>query len=447
MGEEETMGLRKLTLLGAALVSAGIIAATTAEAQNEQFIPGLVYRTGAYAPNGIPFADGVADYIAMLNARDGGINGVKITFEECETGYATDRGVECYERLKGHAPTGASYFSPLSTGITFALTEKAPGDKIPLITMGYGRADSRDGAVFEWNFPLLGTYWTAANVAIQHIAKEMGGFDKLKGKKIALLYHDSPYGKEPIAALEVMAKKYGFDFLQIPVAAPGTEQKSQWLQIRQQKPDYVLLWGWGIMNSAAVTEAGNVNYPRDKMIGVWWSGAEPDVIPAGEKGAGYKALMLQHPAGKSPVYADLEKFVIAPGKSLAKPDEIGSVLYNRGLINSMLGTESIRTAMAKFGNKPMTGEQVRWGIEHLDLTAARIKELGFEGMIGPIKVSCADHEGTRLSRVHQWDGKKWNVISDWYTADDAVIEPLVKETAGKYATEKKITPRDCSKES
>jgi branched-chain amino acid transport system substrate-binding protein len=441
------MGLRKLTLLGAALVSAGIMAATTAEAQNEQFIPGLVYRTGAYAPNGIPFADGVADYIAMLNARDGGINGVKITFEECETGYATDRGVECYERLKGHAPTGASYFSPLSTGITFALTEKAPGDKIPLITMGYGRADSRDGAVFEWNFPLLGTYWTAANVAIQHIAKEMGGFDKLKGKKIALLYHDSPYGKEPIAALEVMAKKYGFDFLQIPVAAPGTEQKSQWLQIRQQKPDYVLLWGWGIMNSAAVTEAGNVNYPRDKMIGVWWSGAEPDVIPAGEKGAGYKALMLQHPAGKSAVYADLEKFVIAPGKSLAKPDEIGSVLYNRGLINSMLGTESIRTAMAKFGNKPMTGEQVRWGIEHLDLTAARIKELGFEGMIGPIKVSCADHEGTRLSRVHQWDGKKWNVISDWYTADDAVIEPLVKETAGKYATEKKITPRDCSKES
>ena len=95
------------------------------------------------------------------------------------------------------------------------------------------------------------------------------------------------------------------------------------------------------------------------------------------------------------------------------------MLYNRGLINAMLGTEAIRTAMAKFGNKPMTGEQVRWGIEHLDLTAERIKQLGFEGMIGPIKVSCADHEGTRLSRVHQWDGKKWKFISDWYTADDA----------------------------
>lgn len=441
------MGLRKLALLGAAIASAGVIVATTAQAQNEQFIPGLVYRTGAYAPNGIPFADGVRDYITMLNERDGGINGVKIAFEECETGYATDRGVECYERLKGKGPTGAAYFSPLSTGITFALTEKAPGDKVPLITMGYGRSESRDGSVFEWNFPLLGTYWTAANVAVQHIAKEIGGADKLKGKKIALLYHDSPYGKEPIAALEAMSKKYGFEFLPIPVPAPGSEQKSQWLQIRQQRPDYVLLWGWGVMNSAAVTEAGNVNYPRDKMIGVWWSGAEPDVVPAGDKGAGYKALMLQHPAGKAAVYADLEKYVIGPGKSLAKPDEIGSVLYNRGLINSMLGTESIRTAMAKFGNKPMTGEQVRWGIEHLDLTADRIKQLGFEGMIGPIKVSCSDHEGTRLSRVHQWDGKKWNVISDWYTADDTILAPMVKDTAAKYATEKKITPRDCSKES
>ena len=442
------MRLEKMMLVGAAALAAGMaIAASSAQAQGEQFIPGLVYRTGAYAPNGIPFADGVADYINMLNARDGGINGVKILFEECETGYATDRGVECYERLKGKGPTGAAYFSPLSTGITFALTEKAPGDKVPLITMGYGRADSRDGQVFTWNFPLLGTYWTAASVAIQHIAKEWGGADKLKGKKIALLYHDSPYGKEPIAALEVMSKKYGFEFLQIPVPAPGSEQKSQWLQIRQARPDYVLLWGWGVMNSAAVTEAGNVNYPRDKMLGVWWSGAEPDVVPAGEKGAGYKALMLQHPAGKFGVHAEVDKHVISKGKSLAKTDEVGQVLYNRGLINSMLGTESIRTAMAKFGNKPMTGEQVRWGIEHLDLTAARIKELGFEGMIQPLKVTCLDHEGTRLSRVHQWDGKKWNVISDYYTGDDSVLVPLVKDTAGKYAAEKKITPRDCSKES
>ncbi|QQS15057.1 MAG: ABC transporter substrate-binding protein [Rhodospirillales bacterium] len=436
----------RLGMLAAAMVAGAASLAAPASAQNEQFVPLLVYRTGAYAPNGIPFANGMGDYLRMINERDGGINGVKLTFEECETGYATDRGVECYERLKGKGPTGASFVSPLSTGITFALTEKAPGDKIPLITMGYGRSESRDGAVFQWNFPLLGTYWTAANVAMQHIAKEMGGADKLKGKKIALVYHDSPYGKEPIALLDAMSKRLGFEFLPIPVPHPGNEQKSQWLQIRQQRPDYVLLWGWGVMNSTSVTEAGNVNYPRDKMIGVWWSGAEPDVIPAGEKGAGYKALMLQHGSGKYAVHVDIEKFVVSKGQSQAKPEEIGHVLYNRGLINAMLGVEAIRTAQAKFGNKPLTGEQVRWGLENLNLTAERIKALGFEGVLQPLKVTCADHEGARASRLHQWDGKAWKVISDWYQGDDQILAPMVKETAAKYAAEKKITPRDCSKD-
>src|ERR671919_2824317 len=202
----------KVTLaVGAAAISVAAMA-TPAMAQGEQFLPSLVYRTGPYAPNGIPFANGVADYWTLLNERDGGINGVKLQAEECETGYATDKGVECYERLKGKGPTGAGYFSPLSTGITFALTEKVPGDKIPLLTMGYGRSESRNGAVFPWNFVAVGSYWTAADVAIQHIAKELGGMDKLKGKKISLVYHDSPYGKEPIAALEARAAKLGYTF-------------------------------------------------------------------------------------------------------------------------------------------------------------------------------------------------------------------------------------------
>ena len=138
----------------------------TGFAQNEQFFPALVYRSGAYAPNGIPFANGFADYLNLVNQRDGGINGVKITTEECETGYATDRGVECYERLKGKGPTGASLFMPLSTGITYALMEKVPGDKIPLLNSGYGRSESGDGNVIPWSFPILGTYWYAADIAM-----------------------------------------------------------------------------------------------------------------------------------------------------------------------------------------------------------------------------------------------------------------------------------------
>src|SRR5215470_12695277 len=173
MSDHSLGGNMKFKLLGlaTALAAGALSAAALAQAGKEQFFPALVYRTGPYAPNGVPFANGYVDYLKLVNAQ-GGINGVKITFEECETGYATDKGVECYERLKGK---GATVFQPLSTGITFALTEKAPADKIPLITAGYGRSESADGQVFKWNFPLMGTYWVAADVLVQHIGMKEGG--------------------------------------------------------------------------------------------------------------------------------------------------------------------------------------------------------------------------------------------------------------------------------
>ena len=432
------------TLFVAAAVAGALINADAALAQaNEQFVPMLVYRSGPYAPNGIPFANGYADYLTLVNERDGGVNGVKIMFEECETGYATDRGVECYERLKSKGPTGAAAFSPLSTGITYALTEKAYTDKIPLITMGYGRSESVDGSVFPWNFPLLGTYWDAADILIQHVGHLNGGLDKLKGKKIALVYHDSPYGKEPIPLLQERAKRLGFELITIPVTHPGVEQKAAWLQVRQLRPDYVFLWGWGVMNSTAIKEAVAVNYPRDHMYGVWWAGAEPDVLPAGADAKGYNALALQHSAGQGPVHADILKYVYGKGKGAGQKEDVGHVLYNRGLINAMLLVESIRTAQGKFGKKPLTGEQVRWGIENLSLDQKRISQLGLAGMLQPLKVSCSDHEGARHARIHQWDGTKWVFVSDWIEADETVIRPMVEEAAAKYAKDKNLTRRDC----
>ena len=125
----------KLKSLALAVAAASALAGAAAPAQaqaNEQFFPLLVYRTGPYAPNGTPWANGKQDYIKLVNAQ-GGINGVKISYEECETSYATDKGVECYERLKSRP--GVTVFDPQATGITFALTDKVPQDKIPLITL------------------------------------------------------------------------------------------------------------------------------------------------------------------------------------------------------------------------------------------------------------------------------------------------------------------------
>jgi branched-chain amino acid transport system substrate-binding protein len=452
------MYLRKLAVavaaigLSAALTAPAVYAqaakAPAAAAANPQFFPVLAYRTGAYAPNGAPWANGFVDYMKLTNAR-GGVNGVQMLWEECETAYATDRGVECYERLKSKHG-GATTVQPLSTGITFALTEKAPIDKIPVITAGYGRSESQNGAVFPWNFPLIGTYWVGADVLVQHIAKKEGGFDKLKGKKVALVYHDSPYGKESIPVVQERAKMHGFEVQLLPVTAPGVEQKATWLQIRQSKPDYVFLWGWGVMNSTAIKEAQATGYPREKMYGVWWSGAEPDVKDVGEGAKGYNALAMQHGAEpNSKVVKEVLEKLHAKGQGTGPKEEVGQVLYMRGLISAMLQTEGVRAAQGRYGKgKWVTGEQMRWGLENLDLDQKALDALGFAGVMRPVKTTCIDHMGSGYARIHTWDGKKWNFSSDWYLADEKVLRPMVMLASAKYAEEKKIkprTPEDCKK--
>ncbi|WP_140626447.1 ABC transporter substrate-binding protein [Methylibium rhizosphaerae] len=443
------MKLKSLALAAAtvAAFAGGTLGTTGALAQaKEQFFPVLSYRTGPYAPNGVPWANGYVDYLKLVNAK-GGINGVKIVFEECETGYDTGKSVECYERLKGKNG-GASLFQPLSTGATFALTEKAPGDKIPLITAGYGRSESQDGGVFKWNFPLIGTYWVAADALVQQIGKKEGGLGKLSGKKIALVYHDSPYGKEPIPLLQERAKLHGFELQLLPVTAPGVEQKSTWLQVRQSRPDYVLLWGWGVMNSTAIKEAQATGYPREKMYGVWWAGAEPDVRDVGDGAKGYNAVTMQHGAEPNSRFAqDVLALLHGKGQGTGPKEEVGSVLYMRGAISAMLGVEGVRRAQERFGKgKVMTGEQVRWGLENLALDQKKLDALGFAGVMRPVSTSCADHLGANWARVHTWDGAKWNFTSDWLQADEQIIKPMVKATADRYAAEKKLsrrTPEDC----
>ena len=436
--------LARTAALVVAVVSS--LAAPSAFAQaKEQFFPLLSYRTGPYAPNGVPWANGKQDYIKMVNARDGGINGVKLTYEECETGYATDRGVECYERLKSRP--GVALFDPQATGITFALTEKVVNDKVPLITLGYGLSVAQDGQAFKWNFPLMGSYWTGADILIQHLGKKEGGLDKLKGKKITLVYHDSPFGKEPIPLLEERARQLGFELAKIPVTAPGVDQKAAWLQVRQNRPDYVLLWGWGVMNSTALKEAQATGYPRDKMYGVWWAGAEPDVKDVGEGAKGYNALALNTAGTQPKVIQDILKLVHDKGQGTGPKDEVGSVLYTRGVIIQALSIEAVRRAQERFGKgKVMTGEQVRWGLENLALDDKKLAALGLTGVIRPVSTSCADHMGSSWARVETWDGAKWNVGADWYQADEQILKPMVKAGADKYLADKKLTRRpaaDC----
>ncbi|MBL0282431.1 MAG: ABC transporter substrate-binding protein [Zoogloea sp.] len=441
------MKFKQTVLLGAAM--AGLLASSAASAAEEQFIGLPSYRVGPYAAGGVGIFGGWIDYMQLINERDGGVNGVKLTWEECETEYNNARGVECYERLKKKGSTGNTVFQPVSTGITYSVLEKVAQDKIPMVTIGYGRTDAADGRVFPWVFPMITTYWSQASAIVNYMGQKEGGMDKLKGKKIGLLYHDSAYGKESHAIMDKLAAKHGFEVIKIAVAHPGNEQQSQWLQIRQAKPDYVVLWGWGVMNPTAIKAAAKTGYPREKLIGVWWSGAEEDTIPAGTAAKGFVAAGFNVAGASYPVVADIKKHVYGKDKgNMEDKSRIGSVYYNRGVVHGIITVEGIRKAQEKFGKgKSLTGEQMRWGLENLNLDDARLKALGATGFMPPLKITCADHEGPGKVKFQQWDGTQWKVITDWVDSDRPLVRGMIEESAAAYAKEKGIKPRDCSKES
>jgi branched-chain amino acid transport system substrate-binding protein len=426
---------------GAAFVAALALSAPTSSAfADEQNFPLQSYRVGPYAAGGTGFFGGFIDYLNLINMRDGGVNGVKLTWEECETQYEVERGVECYERQKSHP--GIAAWNPLSVGIAYAMIDRVTADKTPLITVNHGRTDSTDGRVFPYVFPLLLNPYSESSGIINYIAGKEGGIDKLKGKSIVVLYHGSPYGKETIPIYDLLAQKYGFTVQQIEVPHPGNEQQAQWLTIRRAKPDFVVLRGWGVMNPVALKTAQKVGYPVDHIVGNVWSNSEEDVIPAGDAAKGYVAITTQASGSQYPVLQEIIKTVYGAGKgNLDDKKRIGSVYHNLGIVNGILNVEAIRIAQAKFGHRALTGDEMRWGFEHLQLSPERVEALGAKDLFHSINVTWQNHEGDGLVTFQQWDGAKWKVVSDWIAPDWKLLRPIIEKSSEAYAAEHNIKLR------
>jgi branched-chain amino acid transport system substrate-binding protein len=421
----------KFLALGLAVLTAAPAAITAAQAEDGIFVPLFTYRTGPFATSGIAIANGLADYLNMLNERDGGIGGAKLIVEECETGYDTKKGVECYETVKSRNPV---VINPYSTGMTLQLIPKAGVDKIPILSMAYGLSASADGNEFPWIFNPPATYWDGASAFVRHVADVEGGFDKLKGKKLGLIHLDAPYGKEPIPLLQALAADYGFELKLYPVPVSEMQnQTSLWLNIRRDRPDWIYMQGFGSMNPTAIQEAAKNGYPMNRFVGNWWAGSDDDARPAGAEAKGYTSLDLNAVGTDFPAIQDILKYVVAKGKSqVTSKDKVGENFYNRAVWNAVLVAEAIRTAQQITGKKYVTGEDVRRGFESLTISEARMKEIGLPGFASPVKVSCSDHNGHGGISLVEWDGTKWKTAATSIAPIKDKVLPLIQDAAENY---------------
>ncbi|MEM8790163.1 MAG: ABC transporter substrate-binding protein [Pseudomonadota bacterium] len=436
----------------AALAAAALTAFAAppaAMAEEEQYFPVPSSRVGPFSAMGTGYYGGIIDYMQYVN-KNGGVNGVQLVWAECETEYNAARTVECYQRLLT-GPNGQKMlvFDTLGTPGAYAVINRMSEEETVLAQYGYGRTDAADGTVWPWVFNAASHYWSQIGMKLQFMADQEGGVENMKGKKIVHLHIDSAYGREPLPAMRQIAKDWGMELVEISIPPPGLEQQSQWLQIRRERPDWVTFWGAGSgMNSTGMTNAARMGFPRERLVYVTFGGAEEDMVPAGDAAKGTYVVANAVPGRDFPLIADMYKTLYEDSNvgNMANPDRVGTVYYNRGVGAAVMWIEALKNAQEMSGKvgKAVVGSEFRDGYEALNMTPEKLEEIGITGMVAPFQLSCAKHDGAGKFRMMQWNGEKFDLITDWMgPPDPTFIRGLVESSAGKFASENNVEPKNC----
>lgn len=417
--------------LAALLVSVMALPAAAATAEESLYIPVYTYRTGPFSNSGKPVADGISDYLNMLNARDGGVGGVRLRVEECEIGVDEWAGVECYKNGLAKKPI---VITPWSSDLAKSLMPLVAADKVPLLTMMYGISATSDGALFPWIFNPPATYSDSASMIVKYIAGQEGGLAALKNKKIGYLYMDYGWSIEPVALLKRLAQDHGFALTLYPVHLFELEnQGKHWKSIAADKPDYLIMFGWDTMQSVAVRHAVRQGFPMERFISsMWLSEWDMEHSETGMAATGLKRLNWNVTGADYPFIADIRKHVYQGRGPRNRETKLGSLLYNHGVYNAMLIAEAIRTAQRITGRQHISGADMRVGLEQLEIDNARFEAMGMKGFGHPFKLGCADHSGHAPGFIQRFDGRQFLRTTDWITPMTDKVAEVIEPYKRKF---------------
>lgn len=409
---------RLFSRLTAATALSALLGAAPAMAQKDpiKFAAPLDF-TAVYTFLTNEYNEGQRDYLTMIN-NQGGVDGHLIELAVSDTGNQPQRGIEAYNRA---SRDGVVLVDFLSTPVARAMVNRVIDDEIVMITALHGRGDASDGQTFPYVFPLMATYWSQAALLVDYINENEGG---LKGKKIAHVFIDSPFGREPIPVLEELAERLEFDLRTFPYASPGNEQSSTWSEVRRYRPDFVIIWGAGGGQAVSVRDAIRNGIKPEQIHSVVWL-AEADMDTVGRDVAkGVRKFQAAASGTDTPILQDIMKNVIDTGKGAGPKENVGGTYYNIGVATMAIAVEGARLALEEFG-APLTGEKLRKGFE-------RIKDFDAQGLIPPLTFTEEDHQGGGYGRVAHWDGEQWAPLGDWHASFQDVVWEEIREGAKEF---------------
>lgn len=363
------------------------------------------------------YSQGQRDYLSLINAR-GGIKGYTFEATVVDHGNEPQRGIEAYERFKANGAVLMDFFS---TPVSRAIVPRALKEGQNVLTLFHGRSDAADGETFPTVFPAGALYWSQATVILKYIADQEKG--DLKGKKIALVGIDSPFGKEPLPIFQAVGAKEGFELQTFFYPSPGNEQSSSWTAVRRFNPDWVVVWGAGGGQTVSLRDAIRNGVKLDRLLSVIWL-SETDTEIA-DKDAAKGVLRFEGAAygQDNPVIKAILDEVVAKGKGAGPAEKVGSSYYNVGVAGMSVVVEAARIALEK--GAPITPASLKQGLE-------QIKDFNAQGIIPPVTITPKDHQGGGQGRISQWDGAKWVPKTGWYAAYQDVVWDLIKKNAEEF---------------
>jgi branched-chain amino acid transport system substrate-binding protein len=407
------------TMLGFAIGAASLfgVAANAAEPTKGEVVIGTQCdRTGPTQIVGIRLCPAVQDYVNLINSK-GGVEGFKLKAPEIDNEYKVPPAVEAYERQKQE---GAVSMMLYGTPQVQALNQKLEEDKLPSTSPGFGISASADGVRFPYLFPIAATYWSQGAAAVKFVKDTLGG--DLHGKKLAYVFYDNPAGREALPILEDLQKTEGYELRTFAVPPPGVEMGAQVLDITQRyHPDFIIDHLFGRSPSVAIKEYKRAGFPLSKVMGLVWASAEADIDAAGgwAVAEGYHTMSFAGVGDDFPVRQEIKAMYKAQGKEPPKEMD-DTVMYNRGLLQAALHVEAIRNAIKANGGKVPTGEDVKKGFE-------QIHDFTLGGLVPPMKITAADHEGGGWVQIYQVKGGKFVKETEWIHAYPDVVEAAVKK--------------------
>ena len=408
--------------LGAALATAA--AGAQAAASKGTILIGMQCdRTGPTQVVGTNLCPGTHDYIDLINSQ-GGVDGWKIEADEVDNQYQVPPAIEEYEHAKQQGAVGIMIYG---TPQTEALNQRLEQDHIPGTSIGFGIAASADGQYFPYLFPATADYWSQGAAAVEFAKRKLGG--SLKGKKIAYIFYDNPAGHEPLPIIEQLAKSEGFQLRTFAVPPPGVDVSSQVLAIAQEyRPDFVIDHTFGKSPALIIKGLQQNGFPLSKVVALVWASGEADIIGAGgwNVAQGYNTMQFAGAGENYPVFNQIKALYKKDGK--APPQTMAStVYYNRGVLQGAVWVAAIRNALKlTHGNKPSPTD-VKKGFE-------MIRNLKLGGLVPPLTITPADHEGGGWVRIFTVKGDQFVATTPWFRGYRKEVVALEQKTAKQMAS-------------